>query len=314
MFFRPIVEQTSTVPYASITQPIIYVCQDNQFNYVTAKDIGYPTKTDFTYGITLDRKLTWTGKNGNLTYETLVNLLFEADYESFTMVASEKLIDGSKRIGADKVFLNPYGFCMKLLHTNKTVSIESRYKTLFLLIDPARSNNLSLNYMTVYMGEFGPSGNNTFQGYNYEVKVRLHNHEILDGETCTDYDKLGSSYGACLQDMMQESFLNWYGCTPPWIRKKNHTCEIDQAIKEPSHKVSEEVEIEMRRFIKGLETKSSAKCLLPCQSMSMELTTLYQVSNRLNNGYVLLEMNPNVAVHTGMIYFIKKSIDHEGHS
>ena len=303
MFFRPIVEQTSTIPYDSITQPIIYVCQDNQFNYVSAREIGYPTKTDFTYGITLDRKLTWTGKNGNETYEDLVKLLYKTDYESLLLVASEKRIDGNKKIGADKVFLNAYGFCMKLLHTNKTVSIESKYETLFFLIDPARSNNLSLNYMTVYMGEFGPSGNNTFQGYNYEVKIQLHNHKILDGETCTDYDKLSSSYGGCLRDKMQESFLNWYGCTPPWIQKKNQTCDIDKAVQDPSQKfIFEEVEIKMRRFIKGLKTKIFAKCLLPCQSMSMELTKLYHLSNRINTGYVLLEMNPNVAIHKGIIY------------
>ncbi len=79
--------------------------------------------------------------------------------------------------------------------------------------------------MTIYSGEFGPSVANLFHGYNYEVQIQLNDHKILDGEFCTDYDKLGFIYGDCLQHTMQDSFLNWYGCTPPWIRKKNHTCK-----------------------------------------------------------------------------------------
>ena len=306
---RPIVEQTSTISYETITQPIIYACQDNQFNYSSAKDIGYATKTSFSYGKTSNGKFTWTGKNGNLTYKNLVNLLFGADYESFAFIPSENWDDNNNRIDTDKVFLNPYGFCMKLLYTNKTVLIRSKLQTKVLLIDPARWNNLSLNYMTVYLGEFGPSDANLFHGYNYEVQIQLNDHTILDGETCTDYDKLGSSYGECLQNEMQDSFLNWYGCTPPWIQKKNHTCDLDKAVKDPSEKVlNDEIDIEMRRFIKGLKTESSKKCLLPCQSMKMELKTLYHLANRMNNGYVLFDINPNVVIHTGINYSTNKTL------
>ena len=190
---------------------------------------------------------------------------------------------------------------MKLLHTNKTVSIESQLQTKVLLIDPARANNLSLFHMTVYSGEFGPSIANLFHRYNYEVQIQLNDHKILDGETCTDYDKLGSSYGECLQHAIQDSFLNWYGCTPPWNQKKNFTCDLDKAIKEPSKKsLDDEIDIEMRKFMKGFETESSKKCLLPCKLMKMELKTLYHRANSAKNGYFLFNINPNVVIQTGI--------------
>ena len=301
MILRPIVEQTSTISYDTITQPIIYVCQDSQFNYSSAKDIGYESKTSFIYGKTSNGKLTWAGKDGNLTYKTLVNLLFQANYESFSFISSMNYKDIHKHIDADEVFINPYGFCMKLLHSNKTVSINSKLQTKVLLIDPARWNNLNSNYMTVYLVEFGPSDANLFHRYSYEMKIQLNDHKIRDGETCTDYDKLGSSYGECLRHAMQDSFLNWYGCTPPWIQKENHTCDLDKVVKEPSEKIlNEEIDIEMRRFIKGLDTESSKKCLLPCQLMSIKMKTLFHRADSTKNGYVLFDVNPNVVIYTGI--------------
>ena len=42
-----------------------------------------------------------------------------------------------------------------------------------------------------------------------------------EGYDCTDYTKLGSSYGQCIRDALGDQLLNWFGCIPPWFPYKS---------------------------------------------------------------------------------------------
>ena len=62
----PIVQQTSFQNIDKVTPPIVYACQDRQFNFKTAKSYGYSLIYSFLTGV-LDGKeeISWKGKYGN---------------------------------------------------------------------------------------------------------------------------------------------------------------------------------------------------------------------------------------------------------
>ena len=71
-FSKPVIQQTSTTNLNNIKKPVIYVCQDNQFNYLKAKSYGYEWLAGFASGDVKDSgKISWKSKYDNLTFKEL---------------------------------------------------------------------------------------------------------------------------------------------------------------------------------------------------------------------------------------------------
>ena len=85
---KPVVQQSKTIPYQNIEKPIIYVCQENQFNYAKALANGYETITAFTLGIlNKSNKVSWKGIYNNKTYQELLSTIYETDYSDFEAIS-----------------------------------------------------------------------------------------------------------------------------------------------------------------------------------------------------------------------------------
>ena len=69
--------QTSTTTFEDIDKPVIYLCQEEQFNYTEARNNGYRTVTDFTKGyLNNSNKYTWNGRHGNISYQDIQDRIY----------------------------------------------------------------------------------------------------------------------------------------------------------------------------------------------------------------------------------------------
>ena len=114
-FQYPVVEQTSRIAVKDIPDPVVYVCQANQFNYRKAKDQGYSSFTNFMTGINdYAKNITWQGYYRNQTYNELENMLLDFDYsslESKTFLTSANLWNVNEK---KNIFLFPHGDCLEI--------------------------------------------------------------------------------------------------------------------------------------------------------------------------------------------------------
>ena len=86
---KPIVLLETTKHINNIKWPIVYVCQDSQFNFLKAKPYGYQSFRRFAMGqINYTNTISWKGKHGNTTYETLVENIFDVDYSKLKAFVS----------------------------------------------------------------------------------------------------------------------------------------------------------------------------------------------------------------------------------
>ena len=63
-------------------------------------------------------------------------------------------------------------------------------------------------------------GNNTFDASGYNVQYALHDNRLNDGDSCTDYEKAGTTFKVCFETAVKNQMLEWFGCLPPWLPEK----------------------------------------------------------------------------------------------
>ncbi len=143
----PIIQQTSFQTFDKITLPIIYACQDSQFNFKKARNYGYAYIFSFLTGV-LDGSdtISWNGKYGNRTFAELQNELFESDYRNASAVTIQWNGGHSTRVAQefDMIFVPPYGYCMKLKQFKDQiiVTLHTSYQKLNKNIDLTKAYNL----------------------------------------------------------------------------------------------------------------------------------------------------------------------------
>ena len=71
--------------FDNIKKPVIYLCQDTQYNFKRGEDYGYLSSTRYTMGHVQkgDDKITWKGNSGNKTPQELQMELNDVDYKDF---------------------------------------------------------------------------------------------------------------------------------------------------------------------------------------------------------------------------------------
>ena len=290
---KPVIKVSSITSVDAISKPIFYICQDNQFSYTKAKETGYNQISHFTSGrLSNSDDITWKGRYNNMTFQKLQDTLFESDYSDLVHFTSilEKNIQA-----VNKVFHIPDGFCMKPIKTKKEMEFHTTKKTRLLLDDPNKVNNLMITRHENGNVKFGPTGDNTFDGYLYELKIEVHNHRIHDGISCTDYEKFNSTYQNCIESAFSEKLLDWYGCLPPWFPTNNTlTCDVHVTAKIPPKEADDEI----FRFIKGMETNTFAACLPPCFVMKWTMKELFHQATHDDFAFLQVQIKDNVTVYT----------------
>ena len=141
-------------------------------------------------------KNTWNGKTGNLIYKQVQEILFQKSFIYFVYQTSDTGIDNVwKNSDAELVFMIPQGFCMKPKQMKKGLNFRVIAQSFFVINDPDTANKLRLTEMEQGRLYFGPSGENTFSGIGYEIKINVKDSSIDDGKRCTDYKRIKTTYG-----------------------------------------------------------------------------------------------------------------------
>ena len=273
---KPIVQEYSTTQLDSIPDPNVYYCFNGQFNYTKANEYGYEAMKHFLYGrIVNSTKISWSGMDGNLSFRQLKHGLFKSDFASVEYFSStmDKINFNPNKNDTTTVFRIPQGFCMKPDKIDDVMYFRTRQKTIVYLEDSSMDTGFRITRSINGAFRIGPVEHQQFQGYNYEMEIDIHDSSIFDGITCTDYERLKSSYGECFEREIQKYFLDGYGCLPPWISgnaPNGMKCGPDIN----ATKIDPKAWQEISRVTEGFELKSTAACLPPCKTMTFKFNEL----------------------------------------
>ena len=283
---KPIVQETSTVSIDDINKlPIIYICQDAQFDYAKASSNGYSTMLKFLVG-NLDNSnvFTWTGKHGNQSFAKLQQFLYNVNYSS-TFVHSSETRDKDYHFTQyynDSIFIFPYGYCMKLRKPTKDIQVQSIVETDVILTDPALENQIMIPGIQYGTFGFSPTPDGLFQSYYYEIELSIHDSSVQDGRTCMDYGRAESSYGECIESVFKNTFLRWLGCLPPWVQNgSNRTCETNMIKVLSDEQIIYDISKEMDKLVTGYESDMFQQCMQPCVTMKLNYNLRRHILKRL---------------------------------
>ena len=264
-FEGPIVQMISTLQLDEIKTPEIYICQWKQFNYALGKEYGYGNILDFTVGkVTNSDNASWSGKNGDKTFDELKQILFTKDNADIEVFTSNIKTGLWKAEDHDIVYIAPHGYCTKLRKVSSGVGTTTTTKESSLfLVDPFWSNPLQLMGHKNKIIEFGKRSNTSFDSLTFDVRMSLHDSRLKDGQTCTDYENLGTSYGQCTENILNQFMLKWLGCVLPWTTKSSHAvCNMLHRNESLSQALAD-----IGQFILGAETRDLQPCKPPCQTL-----------------------------------------------
>ena len=282
-FEYPIVELTSETPVENLTPPVIYICQDNLFNYKKARSFGYFISTNFMAGILMNSsKVSWNTKYGNMTYTDLESSLFEYDYSTLNV---SLVLNKFTQINlpVQKTFLFPHGYCLKVLNVKPTprLTITSEKKILLMLVDPATENSIRIDKTKDAETEVGPHSKPFYEMGLYDIHYTLHDSTIKDGITCTDYTKSENSYALCLSSVLKEELLQVYGCLPPWYKDNNFDQQCKQVDIDADSLMNKTIVDDLYDLLSNREIKLFKRCLPPCIKMEIKLERTLHLTNLL---------------------------------
>ena len=206
----PIVQRIQETPLSALLSPVLYVCNQDQYNYTRGKELGYETNTDFIQGIVNSSdNITWRGKN-NLSQD-VVPLLYSTDYKNFTNMNGQK----------KKVFILPEGECFRIdkFQINQDLVLRSHNKLKVYIADANKANDLMIEITDAEVDnvEIRPTEMGTYEGKRFILSAELHDHKVHNGYTCTDYTKQRSSYGMCVEKVIKSRLEKYLGCLPAWF-------------------------------------------------------------------------------------------------
>ena len=304
---KPIVQQTSKTSLDNIERPIIYACQENQFKYSESKKHGYQYLNDFTLGNIGNSRFSWKGKHGNLTYRALQNHLYHYNYSNANLVFYEYVNktwmvgDG----GLELVFIPAYGFCMKIKQNiTSFIALETKQNLIFFIADPSTENTLKISHIGNGRVTLRKNHDNTFEYNTYRMDIHLYDANIFEGSECQDYSKIERSYGECIENILKEKLIEWYGCVAPWFPKNTSlVCEIDLEINMANEMAMTNAIDQLYMLASGQELNIFSTCLKPCMTMDLKLRLIHQKSYRADDGGAELSMNDEVVVHTDVIAY-----------
>ena len=111
----------------------------------------------------------------------------------------------------------------------------------------------------------GPLGH-IFSTYKaIEITFQVEDHEIFDGDTCTDYTKMDDDYNECVVAHFKEQLKSTYGCNnmPPWMNATCNDIFKKDADLDPTNLDNAWADID--KLTDGLTIEAMHKCKPPCK-------------------------------------------------
>ena len=282
----PIVQKMKPKPMDKIQMPVLYICNKDQYNYATGKEQGYDTNTDFMKGKSnYTAHVSWRGKNRSTTSKDMMSSLYRSDYED--------LVNFNGKM--EKVFVQPEGFCYKLQDYNikEDLIIRSKQNLKVYVVDANRANNFMIEITDSEVDNMiiQPTTSKTYEGKRFKLSIDIFDNSVHNGQDCTDYAKLGSHYGSCLEGFTKDMLLKQLDCLPPWFPAKfeDKICDTDT---NSSVKTTDEYESLVKKMYR--RELHTSKCKPPCETMKLKDNKLYHKSSFLKYGQIGISFDPQV--------------------
>ena len=296
----PITTQTSTTTLKEIQQPLIYLCQEGQFNYTEARKIGYSYLTDFTMGKIADsNNYTWNGRYGNISYHEIQDRIYNTDYNDVELLNSHTgELNDFKKADTKMVYFAQFGFCLNIESTKKFTNVRNTARSELYLVDPAGANKLSMYDSNAAKIIIGPTRVGYYDDMVFKIEVRIHDTRIHHDQNCMDYGRMGTSYDSCVLNEMEKYLLKWYKCLPPWFPKNSTLTCLKLDVIEVND-VNLTMHTQFSKYLTGLGMDTLlTTCLPPCVSMRFKLHEVFHISNRINNAAVDVKIKDEIIVYT----------------
>ena len=289
---RPVYQIKTTRSVYKVNKPIVYVCHDPQYNINRAKEAGYSWQDTFASGYVYypdddEYDITWKGKYGNFTYEELQDYIYDSNYSDLTV---ENYLEKTNE--TDVTFVTSYGFCMKLqtLENNNFMGLYTVKRSSVLLVDPNTDNPFEIIHLDNGKINFGPTSDDQFDFYSYELVWTLHDSSIYDGISCTNYNNLGINYGECVEDEMSKKMLSLYSCLPPWFPNyyNDQYCEENKDIILSNDNINKSY-VMTENMMLGQKLEFPA-CLPPCLTMKLTMKELKHDTDNTESAVMILQV------------------------
>ena len=295
----PIVQQTSTTTLDKIQKPSIYVCQEGQFNFTEAKNIGYESVYKFSMGNLIDSDYyTWNGRYGNISYHEIQDTIYNTGYTNILVVNSNGDLSDYNLADTEKVYFAPLGFCLFIEPTKKFTSVNKIHeKSVLYLLDPLVNNKLGVFGTNFDKISFGPTNvAGYYEGKDFQIEVNIHDLSIQDGKACLDYERMGTSYDSCVLNEMKLFLLEWFKCLPPWFPENNTlTCEEGKVME--INDENSRIINQFKKFINGQGMDILKPCLPPCVTMHFKLYEVRHMTGNIDGAFVQVKIKDEIKVN-----------------
>ena len=284
--YPPVVYIKKQINLDDVEMPRIYVCELNQFNYTIANSFGYKYNTDYVIGEMMDSdSISWNG-NSSLKPTKLMEKLYQLDQENLPSVNTE----------TELIFIQPSGYCQEVTKLESTIKVLSTVETKVYIVDPQTDNDIRIELIDPEADfmEITPTFFGTFEDLKLFLTLEIYDDSIQDGETCTNYQKISSSYGDCMYLKTKYIFSSILGCLPPWFPgKESEKCtNAVTNLEEESQQKFQKLAKKMYRR----EPLNDFDCKSSCVKMKVSARKMYHKKNYLERGKITLTFDEKVIV------------------
>ena len=184
-----------------VYEPYLIVCQSSEYNESKAKRLGYDWDVHLWAGVIQskdDRKVTWKGQTGNLSFRKLFDELYDYDYSNIDFVSGK----------SGKTFLSlNLGLCVKLdnlgsdimthIYTDRTIKL--------LAVDPNTFTKVIMDLDPKAIVTVGPTHQGKYDWADVLLEYSVTDDSIDDGVYCRVYDN-SYTYDYCVTNAIQVNF------------------------------------------------------------------------------------------------------------
>ncbi len=228
---------------------------------------------------------TWNGKYSNISYQEIQDAIYNKDYSN-TVAWNSKTGDlpDYNFVDTEMIYFAPLGFCLNILSTKKFTAVKNTEKSVLYLVDPLANNKLGFLGSNFAKISFGPTDLGYFEYVVFEIKIEIQDHSIFDGKTCTDYERMGTSYDSCVVNRIETFLLEWFKCLPPWF-PENNTLAYEKGKVIQINDDNMTMINQIAKFLTGIEMDTVKLCLPPCRTMTFKLQEIKHSGNKINDAY-----------------------------
>ena len=181
-----------------VYEPYLIVCQSSEYNESKAKRLGYDWDVHLWAGVIQskdDRKVTWKGQTGNLSFRKLFDELYDYDYSNIDFVSGK----------SGKTFLSlNLGLCVKLdnLGSDIMTHIYTDRTMKLLAVDPNTFTKVIMDLDPKAIVTVGPTYAGKYDWADVLLEYSVTDNSIDDGVYCRNYDNT-YTYENCVTKAIQ---------------------------------------------------------------------------------------------------------------